>query len=121
MDADHTACTVEARPGEEAHWCPPCPHGLERGGTFTLTGNQAVDAKQRQMKLREIDAYHCHDPYHKIALASFGLPRHQPHTPPERTAGALMTTLAVLVLAALGLAVLALVAVVGPWLVQVTR
>lgn len=56
---DHGRCAIKQNPGWEEHTCPPCPHGFEKGGTFTPTGNRQLDDLQRDLKLRAIDAVTC--------------------------------------------------------------
>lgn len=71
---DHSQChdretMFDGRPAVE-HVCPPCPHGLERGGIYTLHGNPELDDEQRQMKLRAIDYATCESKGHAEAFDS---------------------------------------------------
>lgn len=66
--SNHSQCTVETTPQWERHTCPPCPHGLERGGTLSLTGDSRIDARQRELKLLAIDQATCDSEYHAAAL-----------------------------------------------------
>jgi hypothetical protein len=66
---DHSGCKVTQTTGQEEHVCLPCPHGLERGGTFTLTGIPRIDDKQRQLKMLAIDRSSCDDYAHAHAEA----------------------------------------------------
>lgn len=69
---DHSQCTVTTTTQWEQHDCPPCPHGLLRGGTFTLTGNERIDQMQRLLKLQAIEEVTCESPGHAETLASIG-------------------------------------------------
>jgi hypothetical protein len=66
--SDHSQCMVKTTPQWEEHICPPCPHGLERGGTIRLTGDHQVDDAQRRLKLQAIDNADCDSEYHARLL-----------------------------------------------------
>jgi hypothetical protein len=69
MTLDHSHCAVTTTPQWEQHICPPCPHGLERGGTVSLTGDPRTDDAQRRLKLQAIDQADCSSVYHAKLLA----------------------------------------------------
>lgn len=66
---DHSRCRITSlADGYEQHACPPCPHGLPKGGRYSLTGDSQMDAAQREMTQRALDRMTCDDPLHDEIL-----------------------------------------------------
>jgi hypothetical protein len=68
-NVDHSQCTEKQTAREVEHTCPPCEHGLERGGTWRVTGDAWIDGTQRRLKMHAIDELSCTGPYHAEVMA----------------------------------------------------
>lgn len=53
------------------HECLPCPHGITKGGTYTVGRGEKIDAAQRMMKLVTLDRMTC-EGHHPELLAVDG-------------------------------------------------
>lgn len=73
---DHSQCEIAIGVGFEYHSCRPvCPHGVDRGYEIRLTGNPAVDRKQRLLALQSVDLLTCADAEHADAMPYQGATR----------------------------------------------